>query len=115
MATNMEKGASTNWAVWSRNTRETVLHLVLKKSHKGALAGLGLEQKQEEQEVRYRRCLDLLLQSEGELKQQLGRVINMKDKLGNTALHYGAQLWGQQEVRHPSPAPRGQTQLPAPT
>ena len=26
--------ATTNWAVWSRDTEETVLHLVLKKSHK---------------------------------------------------------------------------------
>ena len=95
-------GATTNWAVWSRDTEETVLHLVLKKSHKSALAGLGLELAG--QEERYRRCLEVVL-AEGEVRRQLARVVNKKDRgggggrrLANTALHYATQQWGEEEV-----------------
>ena len=98
--------ATTNWAVWSRDTEETVLHLVLKKSHKVALAGTGRDDG--EQEARYRSCLDVLLQSQGSgiVKMQLGRVVNKKDRasvlgiarLSNTALHYAVQLWTELEV-----------------
>jgi len=96
-------GATTNWAVWSRDTEETVLHLVLKKSHKSALAGLGLELAG--QEERYRRCLEVVM-AEGEVRRQLARVVNKKDRggggggrrLANTALHYAVQQWGEAEV-----------------
>ena len=37
----LDKGVLPNFAVWSRDTQETVLHMVLKKSHSKALAGLG--------------------------------------------------------------------------
>ena len=108
LATHTEEGAgvTTNWAVWSRDTEETVLHLVLKKSHKVALAGTGRDDG--EQEARYRSCLDVLLQSQGSgiVKMQLGRVVNKKDRasglgvarLANTALHYAVQLWAEPEV-----------------
>lgn len=32
---------SPNFAVWSRDTQETCLHMILKKSHSKALLGLG--------------------------------------------------------------------------
>merc|ERR1719228_2580000 len=53
----------------------------------------------EEMDYKYRRCLEIILDAKGELRQQLTRVINKKDTLRNTALHYAAQLWGQQEVK----------------
>ena len=34
---------SPNFAVWSRDTQETCLHMILKKSHSKALFGLGSE------------------------------------------------------------------------
>ena len=109
LANHTEKGSgvTTNWAVWSRDTEETVLHLVLKKSHKVALAGTGRDV-DGEQEAQYRSCLDVLLQSHrsGIVKMQLGRVVNKKDRasglgvarLANTALHYAVQLWAEPEV-----------------
>ena len=72
--------------------------------------------------IRYRSCLDVLLQSQGSVscsllirmvtntqgrvKTQLGRVVNKKDRasglgiarLSNTALHYAVQLWTELEV-----------------
>ena len=72
--------------------------------------------------IRYRSCLDVLLQSQGSVsysllirmvtntqgrvKMQLGRVVNKKDRasvlgiarLSNTALHYAVQLWTELEV-----------------
>ena len=37
----LDKGVLPNFAVWSRDTQETVLHMVLKQSHSRALAWLG--------------------------------------------------------------------------
>jgi len=88
----------SNFAVWSRDTKETVLHLVLKKSHKKALLGIASTSELNNQDMNYRKCLDILLDSGSDLKQQLTRIINKKDNLNNTALHYASQLWTQEDV-----------------
>ena len=88
----------TNFAVWSRDSKETVLHLVLKKSHKKALLGIGSTSELTKQDMNYRKCIDVLLDSGSDLKQQLTRIINKKDNLNNTALHYASQLWTQEDV-----------------
>ena len=88
----------TNFAVWSRDTKETALHLVLKKSHKKAMLGIGSESDLNKQDTNYKKCLEILLDSGPDIKQQLTRVINKRDNLDNTALHYAAQLWTQDDV-----------------
>jgi len=70
-------------------TQETVLHLLLKMNSKFA------------DKTSYEKCLDeLLLASPGSsLYQQVRRMINKVDSLGNTALHYATQKWPQSTVR----------------
>ena len=41
-----ERAVLPNFAVWSKDTQETVLHLILKKSHVKALEGLALHAQQ---------------------------------------------------------------------
>jgi len=88
----------TNFAVWSRDTNETILHLVLKKSHKKAYLGIGSTSDLNKQDANYKKCLEILLDSGQDIKQQLTRIINKKDNLDNTALHYASQLWTQDDV-----------------
>ena len=89
---------STNFAVWTRDTKETILHLILKKSQKKALLGVGSKSELLKFDADYRRCLAVVLEAEDEVRQQLSRVINKRDLVGNTPLHYAAQLWRQDEV-----------------
>ena len=89
---------NTNFAVWTRDTKETVLHLILKKSHKKALLGVGSSADLTKQDVNYRKCLNSLLNAEADVTEQLTRVINKKDLIGNTPLHYAAQIWTQEDV-----------------
>ena len=65
-------------------THETVLHCILKK-------GQG-------QANSYHEILLHLLQNE-KTRRKLLCVINMRDKLDNTALHYATQKWDQATVR----------------
>ena len=46
----------------------------------------------------YEDALNLLLESTGS-KSKLKEIINLKDSLGNTALHYATQFWPQTVVR----------------
>ena len=88
----------TNFAVWTRDTKETILHLILKKSHKKALLGVGSVSDLKIQDENYRKCLNVLLESSSDTRDQLSRIINKKDLIGNTALHYAAQIWTQDDV-----------------
>ena len=92
------KTNATNFAVWTRDTKETVLHLILKKSHKKALLNIGSSEDMKKHDANYRKCLNVLLDSGTETSEQLSRVINKKDLIGNTALHYAAQIWTQEDV-----------------
>ena len=83
---------STNFAVWTRDTKETVLHLILKKSQKKALVGLGSSSDLVKYDTDYRRCLTAVLEAGQEVREQLTRVINKRDLAGNTALHYASQV-----------------------
>ena len=86
------RGNSTNLAVWTRDTKETVLHLILKKSQKKALVGLGSSSDLVKYDRDYSQCLTALLEAGREVRQQLTRVINKRDLAGNTALHYASQV-----------------------
>ena len=86
------RGNSTNFAVWTRDTKETILHLILKKSQKKALMGLGSSSDLVKYDTDYRRCLTAVLEAGQEVRQQLSRVINKKDLAGNTPLHYASQV-----------------------
>ena len=78
-----------NFLVTKDGTNETVLHLVLKMNSKFA------------DKTSYEKCLDeLLLASPGSrVYQQVRRMINKVDSLGNTALHCATQKWPQSTVR----------------
>ena len=52
-------GVGTNFGTWSRDTRETLLHLVLKKLHKKAL--VGAVEDLEKMDERYQACVDVLM------------------------------------------------------
>ena len=72
------------------STRETVLHLVLKKGAEG----VGEEQ--------YAACLELLIGVEEDAdaaRREMKRLVNRRDELGNTALHWAVQRWDQRAVR----------------
>ena len=46
------------------------------------------------------KCLDFILSVEDDrLRAQVDQMINRKDLLGNTALHYATQRWGEDTVR----------------
>ena len=45
----------------------------------------------------YRKCMAMLLESAG-VRAQLQRVVNKRDLLGYTPLHFASQLWAQHEV-----------------
>ena len=76
-----------DFSVTKKQTEETVLHRLLLKDE-------NLEQGE------FQSCLELLLSNGDEdLKQQIDKIINRKDILGNTALHYGTQRWDQATVR----------------
>ena len=87
-----------NLAVWTRDTKETIMHLILKKSHKKAMLGISSQSDLQKQDVNYRKCFTVLLEAGSETIQDLKRVINKKDLVGNTALHYAAQIWKQEDV-----------------
>ena len=70
------------------DSKETVLHCLLKHGRKRRAADRG----------RYEDALDLLLGKE-ELRAQVARVVNRRDALKNTALHYATQMWSQETVR----------------
>jgi len=88
---------SPNFAAWSRDTQETALHMVLKKSNSRALYGVASEENIMAKENDYSACLEVLFSRE-EVEDQLRRVINKKDTLSYTPLHYASQMWGQQEI-----------------
>ena len=62
--------------------RETVLHCLLKHGSGGRDRG------------RYERALDLAL-GKDELQPQIVQIVNKRDALKNTALHYATQMWSQ--------------------
>ncbi len=73
------------------HTRETVLHLVLK------MGADGVERE------RYAACLETLLDDAGggaaAVSEEMRRLVNRRDELGNTALHLATQRWDQAVVR----------------
>ncbi len=83
-------------------TKSSVLHSVLRRPYS---EGLSLQYTDEQMEERYLRCLEIILE-EGEEEEddeafasQIRRVVNARDELDNTALHYATQLWPQSVVR----------------
>lgn len=79
------KYSQTNLTVIKKETKETLLHLILKMEF--------------EQSVRedYQDCWKILMRSSR--RDQLRRIVNKKDALGNTALHYATQKWNDRVVR----------------
>ena len=67
-------------------SRETVLHCLLKHGSGGGDKG------------RYEHALDLVLGKE-ELQPKIAKIVNKRDALKNTALHYATQMWSQETVR----------------
>ena len=70
-------------------TRESVLHLILK-----------MEFEQSPQEA-FRLCWKVIMSEKSQRRmEQLKKIINKKDGLGNTALHYATQKWSDTTVRN---------------
>ena len=69
----------------SRDSGENVLHTLLKHG-------------EAEDAWKYQECLDLLLGDENSLGD-LRKIVNKRDILKNTPLHYATQLWSQKVVR----------------
>ena len=85
----MLRDSRTNLSVIKPQTRESVLHLVLK---------MEFEQSTHEN---YARCWAVLMgNSKQDYVNQVKRIINKKDGLGNTALHYATQKWNDSVVRN---------------
>ena len=77
-----------NFTVTKDDTKESVLHIVLKMKSKFA------------DKSSYEKCLDELLNPKHtSTYDQMRRIINKTDQLGNTALHYATQKWPQDTVR----------------
>ncbi|CAB4065675.1 unnamed protein product [Lepeophtheirus salmonis] len=72
-------------ATWTPDSQETLLHVILRKSLRTGHAS--------DQSI-YEKCLNVLLESE-DFCTQLKPVINKKDDLGNTCLHFAAKSWPQ--------------------
>ena len=81
------KNHHADFTVVSQSTRETILHRVLKKDE--AFSGENLE-----------KGLKIILSDDDDgFKNQINKIINRKDLLGNTALHYATQKWSEDIVR----------------
>ena len=76
-----ESGA--DFTLCAGDSRETVLHCLLKHGSGGG-GDRG----------RYERALDLVLSKE-EMLPQIAKIVNKRDALKNTALHYATQMWSQ--------------------
>ena len=75
------KKNDANFTVSKKQTKETVLHSILKNATPG-------------KEKTYLRCLDVLLNDNDEdFNSDMREIINKKDVNGNTALHYSTEKW----------------------
>ena len=74
----------TDLGIVRAHTEETVLHHVLKMEEKGV------------PDANYHACLALLLR--GESRKTMAKLVNKRDSLGNTALHYATQRWPEEAV-----------------
>ena len=74
----------TDLGIVRPQTKETVLHHVLKMEEKGV------------PDTNYHACLALLLS--GESRVSMAKLVNKRDSLGNTALHYATQRWPEEAV-----------------
>ncbi|TRY61746.1 hypothetical protein TCAL_09528 [Tigriopus californicus] len=80
---------TTNFSVLETTSGESVLTWVLKKPKQ--LIGTTFS---------YEKCFNILMEDGGpNFNAEITRIINHKDSLQNTPLHYGAQLWNQNVVR----------------
>ena len=71
----------------NKSTKETILHRVLMKDE--AFSAENLEE-----------SLEIILSDDDEgFKNHINKIINRKDLLGNTALHYATQKWSEDIVR----------------
>jgi len=76
-----------NFTIVKKSTEETVLHRLLIKDDSNAVADTE-------------ECLKFLLSVDDDsFKIQIDKIINKRDLLGNTALHYATQRWPQSVVR----------------
>ncbi len=77
--------ADVAWAV-SRDSGQNVLHCILKNG--------GAENVQD-----YEECLKRILEDDL-LRADVRKIMNKRDVLKNTPLHYATQLWSQNIIRH---------------
>ena len=72
-----------------QQTRESILHLILK-----------MEFEQSSREA-FNLCWRVIIKDKSQKRtEQLMKIINKKDGLGNTALHYATQKWSDSTVRN---------------
>ncbi|TRY61944.1 hypothetical protein TCAL_10560, partial [Tigriopus californicus] len=97
----MNRQPLTNFGVWTTDTRETILHLILKKSFRRNLQGISPTLDEiNHWDDKYTKSLEVLLEdTPPSLRRQLELVINKKDKMGNSPIHYAVQYWPQDIVR----------------
>jgi len=81
----LERGANVATAV-ATEAKENVLHVLLKQ-------GAGKDPS------RWRQCLTILLTPHAPWRPAVVEIINKRDVLGNTPLHYATQMWPQTIVR----------------
>jgi len=81
------KDPRTDLLVEKPYTKETILHLILKMEFEQA------------NPCDYDNCLSVLLSRSKDTEKQISSIINKKDDLGNTALHYATQKWPEATVR----------------
>eukprot|EP00095_Tigriopus_kingsejongensis_P000143 maker-scaffold188_size271682-snap-gene-1.26 protein:Tk00143 transcript:maker-scaffold188_size271682-snap-gene-1.26-mRNA-1 annotation:"transient receptor potential cation channel protein painless" len=97
----MKGSPQTNVGVWTRDTRETILHLILKKSFRRNLQGIyPTPEEISRWDEKYTKSLEILVDDPSSaFRRQLELVINKKDNMGNSPIHYAAQYWTQETVR----------------
>ena len=77
--------AGADLTVSTSDTGETVLHCILKNGRRN--------------DPCYLASLQAILSPEGANSAQVAAIVNRRDLLGNTALHYATQMWPQDVVR----------------
>ena len=75
----------------------TIAHCLLRKP----LGDGGTSVQKPDTPDDYQKCLKVLSEGgDGPVSAEIRRVINARDKLDNTALHYATQMWPEAVVRH---------------
>jgi hypothetical protein len=80
--------STTTFSILDPKDGSTVLHAILRRPVTADMTFLDPEN-----DEKFEKCLEAILSDPSEsVKKEIRRIINRKDTLGNTALHYATQV-----------------------